>query len=133
MAHPEWKGKTMDKNQMNQILNQPLDAERIREGTYVSLITDFYTRNNSSIIWWVWGNALVFLGLMTASAILFFLTSSTQFHILYATLFLTGVQVIILTKIVYFLSVLRNRTLRDMKRLELGMAEMNETRKAEQE
>ena len=122
----------MDKNQMNQILNQPLDAERIREGTYVSLITDFYTRNNSALIWWVWGNALVFLGLMIASAVLFFLSSSTQFHILYATLFLTGVQVVILTKIVYFLSVLRNRTLRDMKRLELGMAEMNETRKAAQ-
>jgi len=123
----------MDKNQMNQLLNQPLDAEHIREGTYVSFITDFYTRNNSTIIWWVWIHALFFLGLMIASAILFFRTSSTQFHILYAALFLTSVQVLILTKIVYFLSVLRNRTLRDMKRLELGMAEMSETLKAEQD
>lgn len=123
----------MDKKQMSQLLSQPLDAERIREGTYVSLITDFYTRNNSAVIWWVWGNALVFLGVMIVSAILFFLAGSTRFHILYATLFLTGVQVIVLTKIVYFLSVLRNRTLRDMKRLELCMAEMNEGRKTEGE
>lgn len=63
--------------------------------------------------------------------ILFLLTSSTQFHILFATLFLTGVQVIILTKIVYFLAVLRNRTLRDLKRLELSMAETNERRNTE--
>ena len=119
----------MDKSQMNQILNQPLDAEHIREGTYVSFFTDFYTRNNSTIMWWVWIHALFYIGLMIASAILFFQTSSTQFHILYAALFLTGVQVIVLTKIVYFLAVLRNRTLRDLKRLELGMAEMNETLK----
>ena len=117
----------MDKKQMNQLLSQPLDAERIREGTYVSLITDFYTRNNSAVIWWVWGNALFFLGVMIVSAILFFLTSSTQFHVLYGVLFLTGVQVIVLTKMVYFLAVLRNRTIRDLKRLELGMAEMKES------
>ena len=123
----------MDKSQLNQLLSQPLDAEHIREGTYVSLITDFYTRNNRTMIWWVWGNALFFLGLMIASALLFFLTSSTQFHILYVTLFLTGVQVIILTKIVYFLAVLRNRILRDVKRLELCMAERNERRNAEQQ
>lgn len=123
----------MDKNQMNQILNQPLDAERIREGTYVSLITDFYTRNNSAVIWWVWGNALAFLALMIVSAVLFFLAGSTRYQILYATLFLTGMQVIVLTKIVYFLSVLRNRTLRDMKRLELSLAEMNETRRPERD
>jgi len=123
----------MDKNQVKQLLNQPLDAEHIREGTYVSFITDFYTRNNSVMIWWVWGNALAFLALMIASAILFFLTSSTRYQIVCATLFLTGVQVIILTKIVYFLTVLRNRILRDMKRLELCVAESSETRKAERE
>lgn len=123
----------MNETQVNQFLNQPLDAEHIREGTYVSLITDFYTRNNGAMIWWVWGNALFFLGLMIASAILFFLTSSTRFHILYATLFLTGVQVIVLTKIVYFLAVLRNRTLRDLKRLELKMAEKNESGNAGQQ
>ena len=119
-------------NQMNQHLSQPLDAESIRQGTYVSFITDFYTRNNSAMIWWVWGNALVFLGLMIASAILFFLAGSTRYQILYATLFLTGVQVIVLTKIVYFLVVIRNRTLRDLKRLELCVAEGNEVRKARQ-
>ena len=123
----------MDKNQAKQLLSQPLDAEHIREGTYVSLITDFYTRNNSAMIWWVWGNALVFLALMIASAILFFLTSSTRYQIVWATLFLTSVQVIVLTKIVYFLTVLRNRTLRDMKRLELCVAQSSETRNAEQE
>jgi len=122
----------MNENQVNQFLNQPLDAEHIREGTYVSLITDFYTRNNGAMIWWVWGNALVFFILMVASAILFFLTSNTQFHILFATLFLASVQVIVLTKIVYFLAVLRNRTLRDLKRLELSMAETNERRNAPQ-
>ena len=122
----------MDKNQMNQHLNQPLDAESIRQGTYVSFITDFYTRNNSAMIWWVWGNALAFFGLMVASAVLFFLASSTRYQILYATLFLTGAQVIVLTKIVYFLVVMRNRTLRDLKRLELCVAEANEVRKTEQ-
>jgi len=122
----------MDKNQMNQILNQPLDAERIREGTYLSFITDFYTRNNSAMIWWVWSTALFFVALMVVSAVLFFLTSSTQYHILYAALFVASVQVIVLTKVVYFLCVMRHRTTRDLKRLELGMAEMHETLKAGQ-
>jgi phosphatidylglycerophosphate synthase len=119
----------MDKNQMKQIIDQPLDPEHIREGTYFSMFSDFYTRNNRVVIFWVWGNALVFLTLLVVTAILFFLTNNTQYHILYAALFICSVQVIILTKIVYFLAVIRNRTLRDVKRLELGIAEMNETLK----
>lgn len=112
---------------MKQIIDQPLDPEHIREGTYFSMFSDFYTRNNRVVILWVWGNALVFLTLLVVSAILFFLTNNTQYHILYAALFICSVQVIILTKIVYFLAVIRNRTLRDVKRLELRIAEMNET------
>jgi phosphatidylglycerophosphate synthase len=119
----------MDKNQMKQIIDQPLDPEHIREGTYFSMFSDFYTRNNRVVIFWVWGNALVFLTLLVVTAILFFLTNNTQYHILYAALFICSVQVIILTKIVYFLAVIRNRTLRDVKRLELCIAEMNETLK----
>ena len=61
---------------------------------------------------------------------LFFQTDNTQYHILYATLFLCSAQVLILTKVVYYLAVIRNRTLRDLKRLELCMAEMNETLKS---
>jgi len=116
----------MDKKQMKQIIDQPLDPEHIREGTYFSFFSDFYTRNNRVVILWVWGNALFFLALLVVSAILFFQTNNTQYHILYAALFICSVQVLILTKIVYYLAVIRNRTLRDIKRLELCMAEMNE-------
>ena len=116
----------MDKKQMKQIIDQPLDPEHIREGTYFSFFSDFYTRNNRVVILFVWGNALFFLALLVVSAILFFQTNNTQYHILYAALFICSVQVLILTKIVYYLAVIRNRTLRDIKRLELCMAEMNE-------
>ncbi len=119
----------MDKNRMKQIIDQPLDPEHIREGTYFSFFSDFYTRNNRTVIVWVWCNALFFLALSIVSAILFFQTNNPQDHILYAVLFICGVQVLILTKIVYYLAVIRNRTLRDIKRLELRMEEMNETLK----
>ncbi len=111
---------------MKQIIDQPLDSEHIREGTYFSFFSDFYTRNNRVVIIWVWCTALFFLALLVVSAILFFQTNNPQYHILYATLFICSVQVLILTKIVYYLAVIRNRTLRDIKRLELCMAEMNE-------
>jgi len=119
----------MDKDQMKRIVDQPLDPEHIREGTYFSFFSDFYTRNNRVVILWVWGTALFFLAVLVVSAILFFLTDDTQYHILYAALAICSVQFIVLTKIVYFLAVIRNRTLRDVKRLELCMAEMNETLK----
>lgn len=116
----------MDKNQMKQIIDQPLDPEHIREGTYFSFFSDFYTRNNRVVIIWVWCTAFFFLALLVVSVILFFQTNNTQYHILYAAIFICSVQVLILTKIVYYLAVIRNRTLRDIKRLELCMAEMNE-------
>jgi len=119
----------MDKDQMKQIIDQPLDPEHIREGTYVSFFSDFYTRNNRVVIVWVWCNAFFNLALAIVSAILFFKTNNPQYHILYATLFICSVQVLVLTKVVYYLAVIRNRTLRDIKRLELSMAEMNETLK----
>ena len=61
--------------------------------------------------------------------VLFFKSVQTKFQIMYATLFLFCSQGIMFTKVVSWQTMHRNRITREIKRLELRIAELHETMK----
>ena len=116
----------MDKEQIKKIIDSPPEFD-FEEDTVRSMVWDFYNKKNRLTIIWVWGNSLVFLTLTVLSAILFFKTGQIKYQIMYAAIFICSIQVIILAKIVYWQTMHRNRITREVKRLELRIAELNQT------
>lgn len=118
---------------MNQekIIDSPQEYDESKEDTLCSMVRDLYNKKNLSTIIWVWGNSLVFLALTVFSAIQFFRTNQTKYQIMYAAIFVCCIQVIILAKIVCWQTMHRNRTTREIKRLELRIAELKQTVKNE--
>ena len=116
----------MDDEQMKKIVESPHEFN-FKEDTVRSIVWDFYSKKNLFTIIWVWGVSLFFLALIVLSAILFFITGQTKFQLMYAAIFICCFQSIILAKIVYWQTIHRNRITREIKRLELRIAELNET------
>ncbi len=116
----------MDKDQIKKIIDSPHEFD-FEEDTARSMVWDFYNKKNLFTIIWVWGVSLVFFALTVISVILFFKTGQTKFQIMYAAIFVCSIQSIILAKIVYWQTMHRNRITREIKRLELRIAELDET------
>jgi len=73
-----------------------------------------------------WIDGLVFTGVMVFAAVRFFQVDGTRELILYATIFLASALVIALVKLWYWMLFNRNSIKREVKRLELRVAEMIE-------
>ncbi len=94
-----------------------------------SIVRDFYTRKLMSTIILVWAIGIVFVGLAVFSAVHFFRTDQTREQILYAVLFLWGVHEFGVIRIFAWQMAHRRNLKRDIKRLELRVAELGETLK----
>ena len=116
----------MSEEQIKKIMDTSpgLDFE---EDNLRSMVWDFYNKKNLFTIIWVWGNSLVFLALTVLSTILFFITDQTKSQIMWAAIFVCSFQAIILAKIVYWQTMHRNKIAREIKRLELRIAELSQT------
>ena len=116
----------MNEEQIKKIIDSQngLDFEEVN---LRSMVWEFYNKKNRFTIIWVWGNSLVFLALTAFSTISFFKTEQTKFQIMYAAIFVCCIQAIILAKIVCWQTMHTNRITREIKRLELRIAELNET------
>lgn len=110
------------------ILDGEYDASR--EDSWISMARDFYSRKMRFIAVMVWGWAIVFIALALYCAVRFFKTDQTQMQILFATLFILGVHGVGLMKIFAWEMLVRHGIRRDIKRLELRVAELSETLKA---
>lgn len=109
--------------------------KRITEGTYDdskeetlrSMASDFYSRRLLSTAILVWAWAIIFMALAVYSALQFFKTDQTKWQIMYAALFILGAHGVGLMKIFGWEMVHRHSIKRDIKRLELRVAELSET------
>ena len=119
----------MNEEQVKEIIDSPQEFDS-EEDTVRSMVWDFYSKKNLFTVIWVWGVSLVFLALTVLSAILFFITGQTKYQIMYAAIFICCFQSIILAKIVYWQTIHRNRITREIKRLELRIAELSEVIKS---
>ena len=114
----------MNDEQIKQIIENTYDKSK--ENTMWSMLKDFY---NKKMLFWIvllWVYFLVFLALAVFSAIEFFKTDQTRYQIMYAAVFVCCIQFFALIKIFAWQMVHRNGILREIKRLELRIAELTE-------
>ena len=115
----------MEDQQIRRIVEDVYDDSR--EETYRSMVREFFSRRMRSVALIVWVHFLFFLGLGVVSGILFFRTDRTQFHIMYAAFFICCILISYLIKVFAWVMISRNSVRREIKRLEIRIAELAET------
>lgn len=118
----------MNEEQLKTIIEDMYDESR--ENTIWSMVGDFYNRRMLSMIIFIWAWALLFVAGAIYSAVLFFRNVETKSQIMYAAIFLTCCQFLGLMKIFAWQMIHRNGLKREIKRLELRIAQLNEAVKS---
>lgn len=95
-----------------------------REGSIRSMVSEFYSRRMFWTALYIWVIAMAFLIGAVFSAVKFLDAAVTRDQILYATLFLTFTYLLGLMKIFSWQMVHRNSIAREIKRLEIRLAEL---------
>ena len=111
----------MDRERIEKII---ADYDKSHEDSLRSMLSDFYSRKMVWIAVLVWGWALLFIGGAVISAIGFFAAEQTKDQIMYAALFICQVQFVAFIKVFAWLMIARNGIRREVKRLELRIAEL---------
>lgn len=112
----------MTDEQIRKILDDNYDPAR--EGLLMSMARDFYSRKMLSTILFVWFWALLFMAGAVYSGIMFFRTDQTGSQIMYATAFTCCVLFVAFMKVFAWQMIHRNGITREIKRLELRIAEL---------
>jgi len=115
----------MNEEQMKKMIEDVYDDSK--EDTLRSMLTEFYSRRMLSTAILVWANFLFFLILAVISAALFFQTDQTKYQIMYAAVFICFLQWSTLTKIFAWQVTHKNSIKREIKRLEIRVAELART------
>ena len=115
----------MSNDQIKRIIEDSYDESR-EEGV-LAMSREFYSRRMRAfaIMTWVFGS--IFVALAVYSAIRFFKTDQTRGQIMYATLCFGGMYGLGLIKILAFVMLNGHCLRREIKRLELRIAELTET------
>ena len=114
----------MDEEQIKNIIEDTYDDS---EGdTYWSMAKDFYNRKMFTVVIALWVFAIIFLSGAIISAVLFFMTDITQYHVMYAAIFITFMLFFSMIKIFAWQMIHRNNIKRELKRLELRIAELTQ-------
>ncbi len=101
--------------------------EESKEDTLRGMIRDFYNRKNTSSIILVWVYFIMWSAIAYYCACAFFDTEDTQKQIMYSAIFIICVQMCGLVKILGWIMIYRNSLKREIKRLEIRIAELNQT------
>lgn len=117
----------MDREQIKAIIDSPDRYEDLKEDSLLTMVKVFYSKKMRSIAIVVWIWALIFFGGSIFCAIRFLATEETKDLIMYAALFVCFFHGIGLMKIFAWSMIQRHSIKREIKRLELCIAEMNES------
>jgi hypothetical protein len=115
----------MNEKEIKKIIDGTYDDSR--EDTYRSMVRDFYSRKMLSTAILVWGFGIAFFAGAAYSGVAFLRTDQGKSQIMYAALFICFVHGIGLMKIFAWEMIHRNSIKREVKRLELRIAELTET------
>jgi hypothetical protein len=118
----------MSNEQIRKIIEDSYDDSK--EETLRGMARDFYSRRMlpTTILVYVWG--IPFIALAVFSAMQFFKADQTQGQIMYAALFILGAHGVGLMKICAWGLLHRHGITRNLKRLELRVAELSEMLKS---
>ena len=108
----------MDREQLRRIINDTEEYDEAKEDSLRSMLGDFYSRK---MLW-----AIIFCAGAATSAMKFFHTDQTRDQIMYAAIFICLVQFIGLMKVFAWQMMARNSVKREVKRLELRIAELTQ-------
>lgn len=100
--------------------------EESKENSFRGMIGDFYNRKNTSIVILVWIYSLSCIALAVYCGIAFFNAEDMRTQIMYATIFVVLMQSLQAGKFFAWLVMHRNSIKREIKRLELRIAELSE-------
>lgn len=114
----------MNEKDIQNLLNETYNQGK--EDTLRGMIKDFYNRKNTSSIILVWAYGLVVIAAAVYFGTQFFKTDQMRAQIMYATLFIVMVQIMQLLKIFAWQMIHRNGIKREIKRLEIRIAELGE-------
>jgi len=114
----------MNEEEIKKMLEDNYDESR--ENTLRSMLKAFYNRKMLSIVILVWIWAIIFLAGAVYSGFQFFNTDQTQYQIMFATIFIFCCQGVGQMKSFAWLMIHRNSITREIKRLELRIAELTE-------
>ena len=114
----------MNDEQIRKIIDGPQDYDDSKEDSLCSMLSDFYSRKmlSTAILVWFWG--IVFVAGAVYSAVRFFAADQTKDQIMYAALFICLVHFVGLMKVFAWQMIARNSIKREVKRLELRIAEL---------
>jgi hypothetical protein len=115
----------MNEEEIRKIINGTYDE--VKEDTIRSIVSDFYSRRllSTAILVWVW--AMIFFAGAVYSAVQFLRTDDTKSQIMYAAIFVPCVLAIGFMKVFAWGMLHRHSIKREIKRLELRIAELNQT------
>jgi hypothetical protein len=115
----------MDEELIKKMIEDTYDDSR--EDGVLWMARDFYSKKMASLAIMVWAFAIVCLAGAVYCGFQFFNTEQTKYQILYAIIFGLFVEGIALMKIFAWQMLARNSVKREIKRLELRIAELSET------
>ena len=116
----------MNDEQIKKIIDSPEEYNNSKEESYISYARDFFKNSQRWAIILVFVHFFFFLALAVISGILFLLTDTTKYQIMYAALFVCCLLIGYLIKVFAWVWGSRNIISREIKRLELRIAELTE-------
>ncbi len=117
----------MNEEQIKKIIDSPPEYDESKEDTLLSMVGQLYSRKMLPSFIVHLAYSLPFLAGVIYSGIKFFKTDQSQLQLMYAAIFVCCVQVIIFSKVKYWQMLHKNNISREIKRLELRIAELDET------
>jgi ABC-type spermidine/putrescine transport system permease subunit I len=117
----------MDKEQIKKIIEDSDRYDETKEDGYRAMLREFYSRKMLSTALFVWAHFLIFLALAILSGVLFFRTDRADEQIMYASFFVCCIIISFLIKVFAWLRLHENSIKRELKRLELRIAELAES------
>jgi NADH:ubiquinone oxidoreductase subunit 3 (subunit A) len=115
----------MNDEQIKKIIDSPDEYDESKEDTYRSMLRDFFSKKMRwfTINFYVW--SIFFMAVAIISAIQFFRTNQTKSQIMYAAIFICCSLSVGFCKAIAFVMISRHNIKREIKRLELRIAELS--------
>ncbi len=117
----------MDKEQIKKIIDSPPEYDESKEDTLLSMTGQLYSKQMlpSMLVHGIY--SIPFIAGAVYCGIKFFRTDQSQYQLMYAVIFICCIQFAIFSKVKYWQMLHKNNISREIKRLELRIAELNET------
>ena len=117
----------MDKEQIRKIIDSPVEYDESKEDSLLSMTGQLYSAQMMPSMLVHFAYSLPFIAGAIFCGIAFFKTDQIQFQIMHASIFVCCVQFMIFSKNKYWQMLHRHNINREIKRLELRVAELDET------